>query len=359
MPDLLDSITFQSGTTVPNRFFFAPLTNWQSHPDGTISSEELHWLELRAKGGFGLTMTCAAHVQAIGQGFPGQLGVYSDFHLPGLTKLAKTIQKYNSRAIAQLHHAGMRSPKELIQNTPVCPSDNERAGARALSTDDTYVIRDSFIQAAIRCEKAGFDGIELHGAHGYLLCQYFSESINHRTDQYGGSVENRYRILFEIIDGIRSKCSSNFGIGVRLSPERFGMKLNEAIHIAEILMNSTKIDFLDMSLWDCFKMPADENYQDKSLLQYFADIPRSKTLLGAAGNIRTPAQAEQVLKQGLDYVFLGRAAIIHHNFPLLYQNNKTFSPYPLPLTRAYLNNEGLSDVFVDYVKSNWPEFVDE
>jgi len=104
------------------------LTNLQSHPDGTLSDDEYHWLTQRAVGGFGATMTCAAHIQAIGQGFPGQLGAFSDDHLPGLTRLAAGIKAEGSLAIVQLHHAGMRSPKDLIGEAPVCPSDNAEFG---------------------------------------------------------------------------------------------------------------------------------------------------------------------------------------------------------------------------------------
>ena len=108
-----------------NRFMLAPLTNSQSHEDGIMSEEEFHWLTMRSKGGFGLTMTCAAHVQAIGKGFPGQLGVFSDDHLEGLIRLAKEIKSNNSLAIVQLHHAGMRSPKELIREELVNSQLNE------------------------------------------------------------------------------------------------------------------------------------------------------------------------------------------------------------------------------------------
>src|SRR3954463_95214 len=129
MSSLSDPLAFTSGHTMKNRFMLAPLTNTQSHADGTLSDEEFNWLVLRAKGGFALTMTCAAHVQRVGQGFPGQLGVFGEEHLPGLTRRAAKIRDYGSVAVAQLHHAGMRSPKELIGEAPVCPSDNEETGA--------------------------------------------------------------------------------------------------------------------------------------------------------------------------------------------------------------------------------------
>ena len=114
MTRLFEPLSFARGPAMKNRFMLAPLTNLQSHPDGTLSDEEFRWLTMRAEGGFGLTMTCASHVQAAGQGFPGQLGNFGDQHLPGLTRLAAKIRSEGSIAVTQLHHAGMRSPKDLI-----------------------------------------------------------------------------------------------------------------------------------------------------------------------------------------------------------------------------------------------------
>src|SRR5512139_4139385 len=132
MTDLFAPLSFVRGLGMKNRFMLAPLTNLQSRPDGRLSDDEFNWLTLRAKGGFGLTMTCAAHVQAQGQGFPGQLGIWSDFHLEGLGRLAQAIKAAGSLAVVQLHHAGMRSPAALIGTQPVCPSANAEFNARAL-----------------------------------------------------------------------------------------------------------------------------------------------------------------------------------------------------------------------------------
>ena len=145
MSKILTSLDFSRGPEMKNRFMLAPLTNSQSHEDGIMSEEEFHWLTKRAEGGFGLTMTCASHVQAIGKGFPGQMGVFSDDHLEGLTRLANRINSLDSISIVQLHHAGMRSPKELIGEDPVCPSTNEEFSARALSLDEVKMLRDDFI----------------------------------------------------------------------------------------------------------------------------------------------------------------------------------------------------------------------
>lgn len=346
------------GPQMKNRFMLAPLTNSQSHEDGVMSEEEFHWLTLRAQGGFGLTMTCAAHVQAVGKGFPGQLGIWSDDHLPGLTRLAEKIKAEDSIAIAQLHHAGMRSPAELIGCSPVCPSENEEFGARALDTSETEQLIEDFIAAAQRAERAGFDGVELHGAHGYILCQYFSAEINKREDQFGGSAENRWRILFDIIAGIRSRCRADFNLGVRLSPERFGLQLAEVKQMAAKLMQSGQIDFLDMSLWDVFKLPEEEAHQGQNLMAHFTELPRAETRLGVAGKIRTPAEAQAVLDAGVDWVMLGRAAILHHDFPNQALQDPQFEPVSLPVTRSYLANEGLSPKFVDYM-AGWKGFVSD
>ena len=130
MSNLFHSLSFKSGAVMKNRFMLAPLTNTQSHADGRMSDDEYHWLTMRASGGFGLTMTCASHVQANGKGFPGQMGCFSDDHLEGLSRLAAGIQAENSLAVLQLHHAGMRAPTEEIGEQPVCPSAHAKTGAR-------------------------------------------------------------------------------------------------------------------------------------------------------------------------------------------------------------------------------------
>ena len=339
-----------------NRFMLAPLTNLQSHEDGVLSDEEFKWLTMRARGGFGLTMTCAAHVQAVGQGFPGQLGIFDNNHIEGLTRLAKEIKKQGSIAICQLHHAGMRSPEDLIGEAPVCPSYNEKTGARALSYEEVEQLRDDFIAAAMRAQEAGFDGVEIHGAHGYVLCQFFASGINNREDIYGGSLANRYRILFEIIDGVRECCHDNFMLGVRLSPERFGMKLDEVKQIAQRLFNEGKIEFLDMSLWDVFKEPNEEDKQGRTLLSYFTDLDRQNVRLGIAGKIRTPEEVEKALAGGVDWIMLGRAAILHHDFPAQQQKTPSFSPVTLPVPREHLEKEGVSEKFIEYL-SSWKGFV--
>jgi 2,4-dienoyl-CoA reductase-like NADH-dependent reductase (Old Yellow Enzyme family) len=356
MTSLLDPIRFRHGPELRNRFMLAPLTNLQSHPDGTLSDEEFHWLTLRARGGFGLTMTCAAHVQAAGQGFPGQLGVFSDDHLPGLSRLAAGIKQHGSVAIVQLHHAGMRSPADLIGQAPLCPSSDEKSGARALNLFEIEQLREDFITAAIRADRAGFDGVELHGAHGYILCQFLSSKYNRRDDEYGGSLQNRARLVFEIIEGVRKNCRQDFILGLRLSPERFGMKLAEMRELCARLLEEGQLDFLDLSLWDVGKTPEESEFAERPLMGWFTDLDRGQTRLAVAGNIRQPADAENALTLGADLVMLGRAAVLHHDFPNRYRENPRFVATQPPVSRDYLAAEGLSPPFIDYM-AGWEGFV--
>jgi 2,4-dienoyl-CoA reductase-like NADH-dependent reductase (Old Yellow Enzyme family) len=297
-------------------------------------------------------------VQRVGQGFPGQLGVFSDDHLPGLTRLAAAIKAAGSLAIVQLHHAGMRSPAALVGEAPVAPSDNAETGARGLSLAEVEQLRDDFIAAAVRSEKAGFEGVEVHGAHGYILAQFLSPGLNQRDDRYGGSLENRARLIREILDGVRAQTAPDFVLGLRLSPERFDLKLAEIRDLAGQIMAEGKIDFLDMSLWDVNKEPVEAEFQGRSLMSYFTELPRGKVMLGVAGKILTAADARAVMEAGADFPVIGRGAILHHNLPKHVAADPDFAPIALPVTREHLRAEGLGPAFVDYMAS-WKGFVAE
>ena len=247
----------------------------------------------------------------------------------------------------------MRSPEDIIGEKPVCPSADEETKSRSLSNEEVNFLRDDFINAAVRAKKSGYDGVELHGAHGYILCQFLSSSINKREDEYGGSLENRSRIIFEIIDGIRSECGKDFLLGIRLSAERFGIKLAESKILCQKLIDDGKIDFLDISLWDSFKYPAGEKNNDdpnkKTLLEHFTELDFKNVMLTVAGNIRTGQDVHKVINSGVDFVAIGRAAIVNHNFPRLVIDNPEFEPLNLPVSKDHLRNEGVSEKFIDYL----------
>lgn len=358
MANLFEPLPLKSGATLKNRFVLAPLTNLQSGADGVLSDDEYKWLTKRAEGGFGLTMTCAASILPAGLGFPGQLGAHDDKHIAGLTRLAAGLKAHGTHAVVQLQHSGMRAMANVIGHAPLCPSDNEEFKARAMTLDEVYEARDAFIAAARRAEQAGFDGVELHGAHGYLICQFLSGGINKRTDQFGGSAENRARLLHEIIDGVRAATKPGFSLGVRLSPERFDMDIAEIRDLAQLLLREEKIDYLDMSLWDVFKEPLDERFKGQTLLQVFANLERKNVRLGAAGKIMTGEQCARCMDEGLDFVVIGRGAILHHDFPNRVAADPSFKPIATPVTADYLRSEALGEVFVNYMRT-WKGFVAE
>lgn len=353
MTQLTDPLTLRSGAALKNRFVLAPLTNLQSHPDGMLSDDEFNWLAKRAEGGFGVVMTCAASAQEEGVGFPGQLGFHDDKHLPGLTRLAAKIKEYGSLAIAQLHHGGLRAIKN-----PKAPSADEKLGAQPMTLGEVAQSRDAFIAAAQRAERAGFNGVELHGAHGYLICSFLSAELNQRNDAYGGSPENRARFLFEIVDGVRAATKPGFTLGVRLSPERWGIVLPEIRDVAQRLMREARIDFLDMSLWDVTKEPNDEAFQGRTLASYFTELDRGQVRLGAAGKIMSAQDARDVLAAGFDFAVIGRGAILHHDFPRRAAADPNFAAIATPVSEAYLREEGLGPAFVNYMRT-WKGFVEE
>jgi 2,4-dienoyl-CoA reductase-like NADH-dependent reductase (Old Yellow Enzyme family) len=215
---------------------------------------------------------------------------------------------------------------------------------------------EDFICAAQRAEKAGFDGVELHGAHGYILCQFLSAEINQREDEYGGSLENRARPLLDIIAGIRARCGADFQLGVRLSPERFGVDTLEIRDLAQTLMRSGDLDYIDMSLWDVSKEPVAEDLKGRSLMSYFSELDRGGCRLGVAGKVYSAETARWCLSEGCDFVLAGRAAILHHDFPNKVAANPEFTVASLPVSEAHLKAEGLGDAFIGYMKA-WKGFV--
>ena len=199
--------------------------------------------------------------------------------------------------------------------------------------------------------------MEVHGAHGYILAQFLSRTTNQRTDQFGGNAENRGRVINRIIDGIREQCSSDFILGLRLSPERFEVELADIIEFAKTVLDNGKIDFLDMSLWDVFKEPEEAAYQGRSLMSYFTELERGNAALGVAGKLRTPQEIELAMASDIDFVLLGRAAILHHDYPKQMQQSADFVPVSNPVSAEHLRNEGLGEAFVSYM-SGWEGFVD-
>jgi 2,4-dienoyl-CoA reductase-like NADH-dependent reductase (Old Yellow Enzyme family) len=338
-----------------NRLMLAPMTSDQATPDGRVTDDELRWLGMRARGGFGFIMTSACYVQASGKVGKGQFGIFSDDHIEGYARLAAVIKAEGRPAALQLHHGGYRCPKTCVPQA-VGPSDDPESGARGLTIGEVEALVGDFVAAAVRAQRAGFDGVELHGAHGYILTQFLSTTENRRTDRYGGSLENRARIIFEIVEGIRAACRPDFQLGLRLSPERYGLRIAEMRALAAEIMHQGRIDFLDMSLWDARKEPVEEEFGGRPLAAWFTDLARGDVRLGVAGKIMTPRVAAEVLDLGADFVLIGRAAILHHDFAARGLADPDFEPVSLPVSADHLAAEGLGARFLRYM-ATWDNFV--
>lgn len=291
-------------------------------------------------------------MQENGKGFPGELGIFADKHIPGLRRIADALRAEECRSSVQLYHGGMRA----IVEDKVSPSGDAAKGARAMSAVEIEATVEHFIAAATRAEAAGFDGVQLHGAHGYLISQFLSATFNRRDDRWGGSLTNRTRFLFEIIGGIRANCRADFQLGVRISPERFGQDIGDVIEIARRLLADDRIDYLDLSLWDVFKEPEDERYRGQTLMSCFTALARGDVRLGVAGKIVEPAHALHCLNAGADYVALAKVAVLYRDFPRQAAAEPGLKPGWLPVSAAHLRAQGLGERFIRYL-STWTNFV--
>ncbi len=357
MSTLHTPLTFRSGLTIANRTVLAPMTNLQSHADGTLSLAELSWLRRRATGGFGLIETCAAYVSTDGKSWPGELGVHSDEMLAGLTQLASELKAAGAPALVQIFHGGARAAQDLAGH-PWSASENDADAAkpRAATEDDIHNTIRAFAAAAVRAKKAGFAGVEIHGAHGYLPCQFLSRVQNTRTDGYGGSYDGRARFLREITRAVRAAVGSDFTVGVRVSLEDFGqsvgMDLDEGLTLATELVQDGA-EFIHASLWDCSRMTA-KRPESHAITLLRAALPADVRIL-VAGKIWSRADADKMLALGADAVALGRAAIAYPEWPQ-HATADDYAPAGPPFTADQLVAADLSPAFVDYMK-RWKGFV--
>lgn len=358
--DLAEPLVLRRGPSWRNRLMLAPLTNTQSHLDGTLSEDEIRWLVARARGGFGLVMTAAAYVSRAGNAWAGQLGVSDDAHLPALERLAREIKEHGAVSSVQLHHAGKRADTTVSGMPLVSAYDEPAKEARALTTGEVEQVIEDFAAAARRAERAGFDGAEIHGAHGYLLTQ-FLEPRNTRTDGWGGDLAGRARIVHEVIAAIRAATGPDFQLGMRLSPERHGLRLEEMVTVAGEVMSGGDLDYLDMSLWDVRKRPheASDQHEDRLLIDEFTSLERHGTRLGVAGAVSSAADVRWCLEQGADFVIVGKSAMADHAFAAHVVADVDYEAPRFPVSRQHLRDEYLGEAFIDYFAGTWPHLVED
>ncbi|SHJ28420.1 oxidoreductase [Hespellia stercorisuis] len=320
---------FESGTigklTVKNRLVMSPMGCGLANLDGTPSEDMLAFYEARAIGGAGLIIPEITRVNDVhGAGLMRQLSVTKDSHIAPLATLAERVHKHGTKIFIQLHHPGRETMSVLIGGQPVVsasaiPCKFTKQETRALSTEEVKELIGQFVAGAGRVQKAGCDGVELHCAHGYLLQQFLSPYTNKREDEYGGSFENRLRIVTEIIAGIRNLCGPDFPIGVRLSVEEFLDKTGvseDYIHIQDgvkiaMALEQAGIDFVDVScgLYEtgmtCVEPVSYPQGWRRNLIKAVKDHVQIPVI--GVSVIREPVVAEKFLEDGVeDFVSMGR-----------------------------------------------------
>jgi len=318
----------------PNRIGVSPMCQYSSE-DGFARDWHLVHLGCRAQGGAGLVMTEAAAVTAEGRISPADLGIWKSEHIPNLARIADFIHSQGARAGMQLAHAGRKgsmTPPFFAERLvlpeeggwqPVAPSalafSPTYAVPQALDRAGIAAVVEAFRQAARRAHQAGFDVVEVHAAHGYLIHQFLSPLANQRTDDYGGEFANRVRLALEVVDVVRAEWPPNLPVFVRISSTDWaegGWHLDDSVELARLFRHHG-VDLVDCSsggMVPYAKIPLAPSYQVEfsARIRREADIPTV-----AVGMITDPHQANEIIVEGeADMVFLAREMLRDPNWPL-------------------------------------------
>lgn len=332
---LFQSFSFNNGLALRNRVVLAPMTTWSANEDQTISEQELAWYRARAQG-VGLVLTGCTHVQASGIGFTNEFAAYDDRFIPSLRKLAAAAKSGGALAVLQIFHAGNKAVPSLIPDgdlvsasamrAPKGPFNDGKLASRALTQEEILgVIRD-FGAATRRAIEAGFDGVELHGAHGFLIQNFLSPLFNQRTDEWGGSLENRMRFPVEVVREARRVIAAHakrpFLLGYRISPEEpgeGGLRIDDGLALVNTLIESGQIDYLHASLYDLLQGRPQAATHGATMARQFVERVGNRVPFMAAGQIRTPEQARQALASGMPLVAVGRGLAMNPRWVELIQ----------------------------------------
>jgi len=313
-----------------NRIVMAPMLSRLCDPNGVVSPKLIDYYTERARGGVGLIIVEYCYIdEKESKANPGQLGVYDDQLIAGLGDLAEAIQEWGAKAILQICHAGRCTSAKIMGRQPIAPSSMPSYTgemAREMTLEEVEGAIESFAEAARRAKTAGYDGVELHGTHGYLLAQFLSPHTNRRTDKYG---RDRGLFALETLDRVRSRVGSNFPVGYRISGDEFiegGITLPEAKALAKRL-EEKGIDYLHVSAGiietgQRFILPM---YFPKGALLPLAEGIKSSVNVPviAVGAIHDPALAEEALqKKRADLIAMGRALIADPELPNKVQSGK-------------------------------------
>ena len=332
MPQLFTPLTLRS-ITLKNRIVVSPMCQYSSQ-DGFANDWHFVHLGSRAVGGAALVFTEATAVRPEGRISPHDLGIWKDEHIEQLKRITAFIEQQGAVPGMQLAHAGRKASVtepwnndklipvseggwKTVAPSPVAFSE-EKDTPLELSINEIKKIVEDFKAAAVRALAAGFKVIEIHGAHGYLINEFMSPLSNKRTDEYGGSYDNRTRFLIEIIDAIRSVWPQDLPLFLRISASDWadgGWTVEDSVKLADML-KSKGVDLMDCSsggVVSYAKIPAKPNYQ----VPFAAAVRKTGMPTGAVGIIVTSEQAEEILTTGqADLIFMARELLRDPYFPL-------------------------------------------
>jgi len=310
---------------LPNRIVMPPMTTRYANPDGTVSERIRQYYKARASGGAGLIIVEMACVTRDQRGMSRQLAIWEDKFLPGLKDLADTIHSAGGRAFLQLQHAGREAYSADTENPAVAPSSVPgamRGGVpRELTIPEIHDIVQDFTSAAVRARDAGFDGVEFHGAHIYLIQQFLSPLTNKRTDEYGGDVDGRARFALEVLKETRKRLGKEFPISFRINGEDFvdgGLTLDQSTTIAVLLQDAgaTCIHVSGGTVGG-WKMVPGPSEPDGCLVYLAAGIKQAIDIpVITVGKINDPGLADNILAEGkADLIAIGRALVADPELP--------------------------------------------
>jgi 2,4-dienoyl-CoA reductase-like NADH-dependent reductase (Old Yellow Enzyme family)/thioredoxin reductase len=305
---------------IKNRLVMAPMGSRLANEVGGVSQRQIDYYSERAKGGVGTIIVEITGVESpVGVASPKTLTIHDDIYIGGHNDLVEAVHAFGAKIISQLGHVG-RNRRAVYGAQPVAPSAIPCTFfgviPRELTVPEIEDIVGKFIEAAKRAKTAGYDGVELHGAHGYLIAEFMSATSNHRKDRYGGDLNGRMTFPLEIIRGIREEVGPDYPILFRFSADEFvdgGMNLEESKKVAKILERAG-IDALDVSAgtYDSMSRSIEPMSYDQGWKIYLAESIKKvvKIPVIGVGQIRTPEFAEGILEEGkVDFVALGRSLL--------------------------------------------------
>ncbi|WP_222002123.1 NADH-dependent flavin oxidoreductase [Rhizobium laguerreae] len=327
--ELFAPFSFPNGLTLRNHVVMAPMTTWSGNDDGTVSDAEINYYRRRVQG-VGLVLTGCTHVTANGVGFTGEFAACDDKFTPSLRQLADAAKSGGAPALLQIFHAGNKAEPDLVPDRDVVSASAVPLAAgpfnlgevipRPLSHDEILDVIADFGAAARRAIEAGFDGIELHGAHGFLLQNFFSPFYNRRDDEWGRSPENRMRfplaVVTEVKRVIREFADRPFLLGYRISPEEpeeGGLRINDAYALIDSLIDAG-VDYIHASLANVLEAKPVANTDERTIAELIAAHVAGRVPVIAAGQIRTPEQASRALELDLSLVAVGQGLVINPNW---------------------------------------------